>query len=109
MTAMAEGRFNLVRFLLLSPFYAAYGAWVPLVGLYRIVRAVAWTVRLLKPKLTCPACGMVNSLYGRWECRAPGCGAIYLGAADRCQRCGAGASMFFCHGCGASISLRPAR
>ena len=109
MILMAERKLSLVRFLLLSPFYAAYGAWVLLVGLYRTVRAMAWVVRLLRPELKCPACDKVNSLYGRWECRAPGCGAIYLGAADRCQRCGAGASMFFCQDCGASISLRPAR
>jgi hypothetical protein len=107
--AMADRKLNIVLFLLLSPFYAAYGAWVLLTGLYRLVRWASRTARLLKPELTCPACNRVNSLYGRWECRAPGCGAIYLGAADRCQRCGAGASMFFCQECGASISLRSAR
>lgn len=109
MTVMADKKLRFIFFLLLTPLYAAYGAWVLLVGLYRMVRWATWTVRLTRPELACPACGSPNSVYGRWECRAPGCGAIYLGAADRCQRCGAGASMFFCRDCGASISLRPAR
>jgi hypothetical protein len=106
---MPTWKFSLTRFALLSPFYAAYGALVLAVGLFRLIRWAVWTARLTKPELICPACNAPNSLYGRWECRAPGCGAIYLGAADRCQRCGAGASMFFCRECGASISLRPAR
>jgi len=106
---MAEAKLNLVRLLILSPFFAAYGAWVLLFWAFRLVRNIVWTIRLTKPELSCPACAISNSLYGRWECRAPGCGAIYLGAADRCQRCGAGASMFFCEYCGASIPLRPIR
>ena len=109
MTAMAESKFRLMRFLLLSPLYAAYGAWVLAGWLGRAVRSAAWTIRLAKAQLCCPACGFPNSLYGRWECRAPGCGAVYLGAADRCGRCHAGASFFPCANCGASIPLRPAR
>jgi hypothetical protein len=106
---MAESKFRLARFLLLSPFFAAYGAWVLLCWAFRVLRSIVWTIRLANPRLICPACGKVNSLYGRWECRAPGCGAVYLGAADRCGRCGAGASFFPCASCGASITLRPAR
>ena len=109
MTAMADRKHSLVLFLLLSPLYAAYGVWVLAGWLGRAIRTALWKIRLVRPQLCCPACGKPNSLYGRWECRAPGCGAIYLGAADRCRRCGAGASMFFCQECGASISLRPAR
>lgn len=97
------------RFALLSPFFAAYGAWLVALWAIRAVRAAVWTVRLARSRLYCPACGSPNSLYGRWQCHAPGCGAVYLGAADRCGRCGAGASFFPCGSCGASILLRSPR
>ena len=95
--------------LLLWPFYAAYGVWVLAAALVRAVRWTYWTIHLTTPRLQCPACGERNSLHGRWECRAPGCGAIYCGAADRCERCGAGAAFFPCANCGASILLRSGR
>jgi len=109
--AMAPDKKKLAAatFVLLAPFYAAYGAWWLVVGLVRIVRWGYWTVRLLRPRLRCPACNEINTLHGRWECRAPGCGAIYMGDADRCERCGAGASFFPCAHCGASILLRSGR
>lgn len=110
MSAIATPQSSLIRFALLSPLYAAYGAWVVVVSLVRLVRWVMWTIRLARPELVCSACGSkATSLYGRWECRSAGCGAIYVGAADCCARCGAGASMVFCVDCGASILLRPAR
>ncbi len=106
---MGAGNAGLVRFVLATPLYALYGAWVLVTMLARFVRWVVWTARLTKPVLICSACGEANSIHGRWECRSPGCGAIYLGAVDHCERCGAGASMFFCQHCGASIPLGPAR
>lgn len=107
--AMAGGKHPIIVILLLAPFYAAYGAWTIAVGISRTVRWAAWTGHLLSPRLVCPACGEENSLHGRWECRAPGCGVTYLGAADRCERCGAGASFFPCAYCGMSILLRSGR
>lgn len=107
---MADGKkHSMLALLPLAPLFAAYGAWVLAVTLFRAVRWTAWTIRLLSSKLQCPACGQLNSLHGRWECRAPGCGAVYLGAVDRCARCGAGASHFPCAGCGMSILLRSGR
>ena len=91
------------------PLFAAYGAWAVGIAIFRLVRWVCWSMRLLQPRLVCPGCGTPNSLYGRWQCQAPGCGAVYLGAADRCARCGSGASFFPCRECRVSILLGPAR
>ena len=88
------------------PLFATYGAWVVAVAAFRLVRWVCWSAR---PQLVCPSCGTSNSLYGRWQCQAPGCGAVYLGAADRCPRCHSGASFFPCRECRVSIMLRPGR
>jgi hypothetical protein len=106
---MPDSRSSLARFLLLSPLFALYGAWVLAAWASRAVRSTIWAILLARSRLYCPACSFPNSIYGRWQCHAPGCGAIYLGAADRCGRCGAGASFFPCASCGASITLRPAR
>jgi predicted RNA-binding Zn-ribbon protein involved in translation (DUF1610 family) len=108
---MADGKktYSRILVLALAPFYAAYGTWVIGLAFFKLVRWVAWTARLMTPNLPCPACGEANSLHGRWECRAPGCGATYLGAVDRCERCGAGAAFFPCANCGASILLRSGR
>ena len=106
---MADPKSSLARFLLLSPLFALYGAWLVAFWILRAVRSAVWAFRLARSRLYCPACGLPNSIYGRWQCHAPGCGAVYLGAADHCGRCGAGASFFPCASCGASITLRPAR
>ena len=111
MTTMADGKkaFGSLVLVVALPLYAAYGAWIVVMTVFRIVRWSVWTARLIKGELHCPACGLANSLHGRWECHAPGCGAVYLGAADCCARCNAAASYIPCIGCGASISLRPSR
>jgi predicted RNA-binding Zn-ribbon protein involved in translation (DUF1610 family) len=96
-------------FVLAIPFYALYGAWVLVRATLHFARQAVWTSRLAAGYFQCPACGSSNSKFGRWECRAPGCGAIYLGSVDRCERCGAGASFFPCEKCGASILLRRGR
>ena len=99
------------KFLLVFavPFYALYGAWVLIRAMFNLVCRSAWTSKLTAGSLQCPACGSPNSMFGRWECHAPGCGAIYLGSVDRCERCRAGASFLPCGKCGASILLRSGR
>lgn len=111
MTTMADGKkaFGSLVLVVTLPLYAAYGAWIVVTSVFRFVRWSVWTVRLIEGELRCPACGLDNSLHGRWECHAPGCGAVYLGAADCCARCHSTASYIPCVGCGASISLRPSR
>lgn len=108
---MADGKkaFGSLVLVVTLPLYAAYGAWIVVTSVFRFVRWSVWTVRLIEGELRCPACGLDNSLHGRWECHAPGCGAVYLGAADCCARCHSTASYIPCVGCGASISLRPSR
>ena len=106
---MAEVKKDLLRLVLAAPLFAVYGAWIVLAAVARFIRSAVWTARLLKPEAQCQACGHFNALHGRWECRASGCGAVYLGAADHCERCGSGASFFPCANCGASILLRPGR
>ena len=108
---MANGKKTSTLFLLVvtAPFFALYGAWVLVAATARLVRWAVWTARLTKPELRCDTCGFLNSLYGRWQCHAPGCGAVYVGAVDRCARCHAGASFFDCANCGVSILLRPGR
>lgn len=106
---MAGTKHSAFLFVLAIPFYAVYGAYVLIRAGLRFVRSVAWTSKLAAGHLQCPACGSSNSMFGRWECRAPGCGAVYLGSVDRCERCHAGASFFPCEKCGASILLRPGR
>jgi hypothetical protein len=110
-TSMADGKktFGSLVLVLALPLYAVYGAWIVVTILFRLVRWFVWTVRLARGHLRCPACGLVNSILGRWECHAPGCGAVYVGAADHCARCHSAASYVPCVGCGASISLRPSR
>lgn len=106
---MADAKRSPFLLALAIPFYALYGAWVLIRTMFHFVRWAAWTSKLTTGHLQCPACGSSNSIFGRWECRAPGCGAIYLGSVDRCERCHAGASFFPCEKCGASILLRPSR
>jgi hypothetical protein len=109
---MAGGRKllgKLVLFAVLSPLLAAYGALAILTGGTRLLRRARWTLRLLRGTLVCPSCGRANSLYGRWQCQSPGCGAVYLGAADVCTRCNSGSSYFSCDGCQVSILLGPVR
>jgi len=106
---MADFKRSGILLLLAIPFYALYGAWVLIRASFRLIGWAAWTSKLTAGSLQCPACGSPNSMFGRWECRAPGCGAIYLGSVDRCERCHAGASFFSCERCGASILLRSAR
>ena len=111
MTTMAEGNktFGSVVLVVTLPLYVLYGAWIGVIAVIRFIRWLVWTARLFKAELPCPACGVANSLHGRWECHAPGCGAVYLGAADCCPRCKSTASFIPCTHCGASISLRPYR
>lgn len=111
MTKMADGKkvFGSLVLVVALPLYAAYGLWLVVTTTFRIVRWFIGTARLVKGELRCPACSLANSLHGRWECHAPGCGAVYLGAADCCARCKASASYIPCAGCGASISLRSSR
>jgi predicted RNA-binding Zn-ribbon protein involved in translation (DUF1610 family) len=106
---MADAKHSKVLLVLAIPFYALYGAWVLIRAMFHLVQWAAWTTKLTAGSLQCPACGSLNSMFGRWECRAPGCGAIYLGSVDRCERCHAGASFFACGKCGASILLRSGR
>ena len=106
---MADIKRSKVLLVFAIPFYALYGAWVLVYAMSNLVRWAVWTSKLTTGSLQCPACGSLNSMFGRWECRAPGCGAIYLGSVDRCERCHAGASFFSCERCGASILLRSAR
>lgn len=86
------------------PLYALYGAFVLLLGYFRLMLRLGDGVRLLAATLDCPSCGEANSLDGRWKCRA--CSAIYHGACFHCSFCGAGASFFSCRRCGISIPLR---
>lgn len=111
MNTMADAKKKLSPFILIAalPLFVAYGAWVLGVTVFRFVRWGIWSAKLIRPHLVCPGCGTPNSLYGRWQCQAPGCGAIYLGAVDRCARCGSAASFFPCRECRVSISLGPAR
>jgi predicted RNA-binding Zn-ribbon protein involved in translation (DUF1610 family) len=108
---MADGKktYSRILLLLLAPLYGAYGAWVLGAAIFKFVRWVVWTVRLMKSELRCDACGQPSSIYGRWQCHAPGCGAIYVGAADRCERCLSSAAHFPCANCGASVLLRSGR
>jgi len=106
---MASTKQSAFLFALAIPLYALYGAWVLIRAAFRFARWTVWTSKLMAGALSCPACGSPNSMFGRWECRAPGCGAVYLGSVDRCERCHAGASFFPCEKCGASISLRQGR
>jgi len=106
---MADAKKKPLHIMLAMPWFVLYGAWLVLAAMVRLIRWLVWTVRLMNPEIQCPCCGFINSVRGRWECRAPGCGAVYLGAADRCARCGAGASFFPCANCGASVLLRPGR
>jgi hypothetical protein len=107
--ADAKKKSDPLMFIVALPLFAAYGTWIVGVAIFRLVRWVCWSVRLMRPQLVCPSCGTPNSLYGRWQCQAPGCGAVYLGAADRCLRCHSGASFFPCRECRVSIMLRPGR
>ena len=106
---MAGTKQSAFLFALAIPFYALYGAWVLIRATFHFARWTVWTSKLTAGHLRCPACGSSNSIFGRWDCRAPGCGAVYLGSVDCCERCHAGASFFPCEKCGASILLRPGR
>jgi predicted RNA-binding Zn-ribbon protein involved in translation (DUF1610 family) len=106
---MANDKHSQIFFVFAIPLYALYGAWVLFHCLSHFVRWVARTLKLEAGHLECPACGSSNSIFGRWECGAPGCGAVYLGNVGRFLRCHAGTSFFACDKCGDPLILRPGR
>lgn len=89
----------------MAPLFVLYGLWVVLRGTIALVLRARLALRLFGDSLPCPSCGTANPLYGRWHCRAPGCGAIYHGFVAYCRMCGSGASFFPCRSCRTSIRI----
>jgi hypothetical protein len=91
----------ILRFALLSPLYAAYGAFILLGLLCRLVAAGGRARRAMARQLKCPSCGTNNSTAGRFVCSS--CHAEYHGWVGCCRVCGAGAAWMPCEHCGSGI------
>lgn len=98
----APSPLRLLGFVVLSPFYVVYGAWLLVRALLGLGRAVKGAGAALSPTLVCPN-GHRSAAVGRWRCAM--CGSIYHGWVGRCGVCGAGAGRTSCDVCGVGIRL----
>jgi hypothetical protein len=90
------------KYMILSPFFAGYGALVVLRSALRLLRGTNAARLSLRNELQCPH-GHGNAVVGRWRCSS--CGAQFHGWVGRCEVCGAGAAWFPCSTCGVGIRL----
>lgn len=89
-------------YAILSPLFVAYGAYVLLVAIARLLRSAKSARLALRDELCCPN-GHANAVTGRWRCAS--CSATYHGWVGRCSVCGAGALWFPCTTCGVGLRL----
>ena len=93
---------NFFKYLILSPFFAAYGAYVSLRAALGLLRGGNSARLALRNELRCQH-GHANPVIGRWRCAS--CSAHFHGWVGRCPICGAGAAWFPCSTCGVGIRL----
>jgi predicted RNA-binding Zn-ribbon protein involved in translation (DUF1610 family) len=98
---------RIIRWIVIAPLLAVYGAFAIVRGAVRLAGRAKVTARLLSLTLVCPACGEASATRSRWSCSS--CSSVYTGAVVVCEYCGARASHYPCEWCGASIPLEPWR
>jgi hypothetical protein len=91
-----------LKVALLSPLFAAYGAYTIICAVIGVARGARRAELALRDELRCPN-GHENPVNGRWRCGS--CGATYTGWVGACSICGTGATWFPCSTCGVGVRL----